>query len=84
MLTARIWLMHQGNILLLILFFIVITFLLDTTDTVRRLKLSGSLSIYLTGYGMTECTTISHMTPSVDSKHGSIGVLLPNLECKVR
>lgn len=33
---------------------------------------------------MTEITGMSHMTPSVDPKHGSVGVLLPNLECKVR
>lgn len=34
-------------------------------------------------YGMTEITGMSHMTPSDDPKHGSVGVLLPNLECKV-
>jgi len=39
---------------------------------------------YSTGYGMTEITGMSHMTPSVDIKHGSVGVLLPNLECKVQ
>ena len=37
-----------------------------------------------TGYGMTEITGMSHMTPSDDPKHGSVGVLLPNLECKVQ
>ena len=37
-----------------------------------------------TGYGMTEITGMSHMTPSVGPKHGSVGVLLPNLECKVQ
>lgn len=34
-------------------------------------------------YGMTENTALSHMTPSLDERHGSVGVLLPNLECKV-
>ncbi|KAL9952242.1 hypothetical protein ACROYT_G039465 [Oculina patagonica] len=34
-------------------------------------------------YGMTENTGMSHVTPSADAKHGSVGVLLPNLECKV-
>ena len=33
---------------------------------------------------MTECTSISHMTPPVDAKDGSVGVFLPNLECKVK
>ena len=33
---------------------------------------------------MTEITGMSHMTPSVDIKHGSVGMLLPNLECKVQ
>ena len=33
---------------------------------------------------MTEITGMSHMTPSDDPKHGSVGVLLPNLECKVQ
>lgn len=37
-----------------------------------------------TGYGMTEITGMSHVTPPVDTKHGSVGVLLPNLECKVQ
>ena len=37
MLIARIWLIHQGNNLLLIPLSILITFLLDTIDTVRRL-----------------------------------------------
>lgn len=34
-------------------------------------------------YSMTECTSISHMTSPMDAKDGSVGVLLPNLECKV-
>lgn len=33
---------------------------------------------------MTENTALSHMTPSLDERHGSVGVLLPNLECKVK
>ena len=33
---------------------------------------------------MTENTALSHMTPSPDERHGSVGVLLPNLECKVK
>ena len=33
---------------------------------------------------MTECTSISHMTSPMDAKDGSVGVLLPNLECKVK
>ena len=33
---------------------------------------------------MTEITGLSHVTPSVDTKHGSVGVVLPNLECKVQ
>lgn len=33
---------------------------------------------------MTENTALSHMTPSLEERHGSVGVLLPNLECKVK
>lgn len=33
---------------------------------------------------MTENTALSHMTPSLEGRHGSVGVLLPNLECKVK
>ena len=33
---------------------------------------------------MTELSPVSHVSPCDDSiKHGSIGLLLPNLECKV-
>ena len=36
------------------------------------------------GYGMTELSPVSHATPCDDNiKYGSIGILLPNLECKV-
>ncbi|XP_068731609.1 uncharacterized protein [Montipora capricornis] len=34
-------------------------------------------------YGLTESTAVSHMTPATNAKHGSVGTLLPNLECKV-
>ncbi|KAJ7379778.1 hypothetical protein OS493_012524 [Desmophyllum pertusum] len=35
------------------------------------------------GYGMTELSPVCHMTPAENNKHGSVGVLLPNLRCKV-
>ena len=38
----------------------------------------------LTGYGMTELSPVCHMTPFENNKHGSVGLLLPNLRCKVR
>lgn len=40
--------------------------------------------IVLLGYGMTELCCLSHYTdPDIKIKPGSVGVLLPNLECKV-
>ena len=42
------------------------------------------LLLPLTGYGMTELSPVCHMTPAENNKHGSVGVLLPNLRCKVR
>ena len=33
---------------------------------------------------MTELSPVCHMTPAGNDKHGSVGVLLPNLRCKVR
>ena len=41
-------------------------------------------SLTFTGYGMTELSPVCHMTPFSGGKHGSVGVLLPGLECKVR
>lgn len=35
------------------------------------------------GYGMTELSPVCHVTPFDNIKYGSVGVLLPNLECKV-
>ena len=45
---------------------------------------SMKCSILWVGYGMTELSPVSHVSPCDDNiKHGSIGLLLPNLECKV-
>ena len=33
---------------------------------------------------MTELSPVCHMTPAGNDKHGSVGVLLPNLRCKVK
>ncbi|KAG1677299.1 Luciferin 4-monooxygenase [Nymphon striatum] len=35
------------------------------------------------GYGMTETSPVCHMAPVNDPKPGSVGVLLPNTECKI-
>ena len=35
------------------------------------------------GYGMTELSPVCHVTPFDNIKFGSVGALLPNLECKV-
>lgn len=37
------------------------------------------------GYGMTETSLASHVTPDVPGKikHGSVGLLLPNMQCKI-
>lgn len=42
-----------------------------------------SLLIPITGYGMTEMLA-THMQPRGDTKPGSAGVLMANLECKVK
>ena len=41
------------------------------------------LLIPITGYGMTEMLA-THMQPRGDTKPGSVGVLMANLECKVK
>jgi 4-coumarate--CoA ligase len=35
------------------------------------------------GYGMTEMSPVSHATPDGQGKAGSIGVLVPNAECRI-
>lgn len=35
------------------------------------------------GYGMTELSPVSHATPDGEYKPGTIGVLLPNTECRI-
>jgi len=35
------------------------------------------------GYGMTELSPVSHATPEGQAKAGSIGILVPNAECRV-
>lgn len=47
------------------------------------LKRLPSLSGVRQGYGMTELSPVCHMTPFENNKHGSVGLLLPNLRCKV-
>ncbi|XP_015755198.1 PREDICTED: 4-coumarate--CoA ligase-like [Acropora digitifera] len=42
-----------------------------------------SIKWFRQGYGMTELSPVSHATPCDQVKYGSVGVLLPNLECKV-
>ena len=42
-----------------------------------------SLLLPITGYGMTEMLA-THMQPREDTKPGSVGVLMANLECKVK
>ena len=39
---------------------------------------------YISGYGMTELCPLSHLCPAaIENKPGSVGVLLPKMECKV-
>ena len=42
-----------------------------------------SLLLPITGYGMTEMLA-THMQPRENTKPGSVGVLMANLECKVK
>ena len=41
------------------------------------------LILLIPGYGMTELSPVSHVSTFDNSKPGSVGVLLSNLECKV-
>ena len=38
----------------------------------------------LIGYGMTEAGPGTHMSPGSKQKPGSVGVSVPNTECKVK
>ncbi|KAG1662100.1 4-coumarate--CoA ligase-like 9 [Nymphon striatum] len=42
-----------------------------------------AVSHFNDGYGMTETSPVCHMAPVNDPKPGSVGVLLPNTECKI-
>ncbi len=35
------------------------------------------------GYGLTETSAVTHVAPISGWKHGSVGLLLPNMEFKV-
>jgi len=35
------------------------------------------------GYGMTEMSPVSHLTPPQRNRHGSAGLLVPNTECRI-
>ena len=47
---------------------------------------SSAFDFIYSGYGMTEIAGASHVTPSPSkgkTKFGSVGLLLPNMRCKV-
>lgn len=65
--------------------FCIICFLAQLLETVRYEDHHLCfLPLLPTGYGMTELSPVCHMTPAGNDKHGSVGVLLPNLRCKVK
>lgn len=35
------------------------------------------------GYGMTEMSPVSHISPLADARAGSVGIILPNTECRI-
>ena len=47
-----------------------------------RLTPAHLLSVHA-GYGMTELSPVTHASKFENIKLGSVGMLLPNLECKV-
>ena len=48
-----------------------------------RLSCTNPSLCYPSGYGLTETSAVTHVAPIHGWKHGSVGILLPNMECKV-